>query len=112
MHYRFVPRPCPALKYRALYPMLERIAHDTMLSVLVPLNGEPVKRARGTIRKGMWNRGMRMRSTYLKKEHALKVWPMETDLETGLPVSEARGRRWEVIHERAPARRCQPASAR
>lgn len=104
MNYRLVPRPWLLLKYRELYPMLEQIVHTPELSVFVPLNGEPVKRVRGTIRKGMWKRGMRMVSTYLKEEHALKIWPMETDLEVGLPLAEARGRRWEVIRAEAPTR--------
>ena len=108
MTYRLVLRPRPVVKYAALYPMLERCTEDN-LAVAIRLNGEPVKRMRGTIRKGMWSRGMRMRSTV--HDGALVVWPMETDLEAGLPIAEARGRRWEVIRAKVPSRSRPAASA-
>lgn len=112
MDYRIVPRPRPKCwqrKYAWLYPILDRVGQGQ--AVALPINGEPVRRMRDTIRRSLWRaHGLRIRST--AHNGKLFVWPMETDLETGLPPEEGRGKHWEVINEKAPTRPRQPAPAR
>lgn len=110
------PRPkCWQRKYAWLYPLLDRLPEDQ--AIAVPLNGEPVRRMRDTIRKSLWRMyGMRILST--AKDGKLYVWPVEVELESGPKDIAGKHRHtnnsrcgWEIIHAKAPVRIRVPAPA-